>query len=164
MELEQTKQFALPVTVVGPVDLGRLARELEGLDNFMREATLRGEIDVKLPKTSHLMDHVIEATRVDLMQPKHREWLATTLAVLRQHAPRVHMSFSADPSPQFVAKVLQWFRTEVHPYVLLTVGLQPSIGAGCMVRTTNKYFDLSLAKNMSKHTNILIEKLRGQAV
>ncbi|HPR09831.1 MAG TPA: hypothetical protein PLT04_04655 [Candidatus Saccharibacteria bacterium] len=164
MEPSQTQQFLLPVSVVGLVDLGRLARELELLDAVLHEATLRGDIEVKVPKTSHLMDQLIEATRVDLAQPKHREWLASTLAILKQQAPRVHMSFSADPSPQFVAKVLQWFRTEIHPYVLLTIGLQPSIGAGCMLRTTNKYFDLSLAKNMSKHTDILIQKLRGQGV
>jgi F0F1-type ATP synthase delta subunit len=28
--------------------------------------------------------------------------------------------------------------------VLVQIGLQPNLGAGCVVRTTNKYFDMSL--------------------
>lgn len=160
----QPTQYQLPTLVVGPVDVGRLHRELEFIHNTIASAVLRGETDVKLPKTSHLMDQLIEINKVDLIVETDRARLGKFLTEIKAHAPHVHMSFSADPSPQFVQKLMMWLRTEIHPNVLLTVGLQPSIGAGCVVRTTNKYFDLSLAKDFSKQTPLLMEKLRSLVV
>ena len=45
---------------------------------------------------------------------------------------------------------MAWFRAEAHPYVLLKVGLQPNIAAGCVIRTSNKYFDLSFRNQFSR--------------
>ena len=59
------------------------------------------------------------------------------------------MSFSADPSVTFLTKLMTWLRQEIHPQVLLTVGLQPTIGAGCILRTTNRYFDFSLRQDFA---------------
>lgn len=160
----QTNAYVLPVLVVGPVDVGRLHRELEAIHNTLQSATLRGEPQLKLPKTSYLMDQLIELNKLDLVNETDRAKLGKFLTDVKANAPRLHMSFSADPSPQFVQKLMQWLRTEIHPSVLLTVGLQPSIGAGCVVRTTNKYFDLSLSKNFSKKTPLLMEKLRSLAI
>jgi F0F1-type ATP synthase delta subunit len=71
------------------------------------------------------------------------------------------MSFSADPSPQFTQKLAAWLRQEIHPFVLLQVGLQPNIGAGCVVRTTNKYFDFSLRERFKSKRPLLMEKLKS---
>jgi hypothetical protein len=161
---DQATVFRLPILVVGPVDVGRLHRELELIHNTVESARLRGDTDVKLPKTSHLMDQLIEINKIDPINQNDRARLGKFLTEIKTHAPHLHMSFSADPSPQFVQKLMMWLRTEIHPNVLLTVGLQPSIGAGCVVRTTNKYFDFSLAKDFSKQTPLLMEKLRSLVV
>lgn len=157
----QTNAFVLPVLVVGPVDVGRLHRELEAIHTILQSAALRGEAELKLPKTSHLMDQLIDLNKINVVNETDRVRLGKFLTDVKAHAPRMHMSFSADPNPQFIQKLMQWLRTEIHPSVLLTIGLQPSIGAGCVVRTTNKYFDLSLSKDFSKQTPLLMEKLRS---
>lgn len=154
----------LPVSVVGPVDIGRLQREMEAMEGYFQSARLKGETTAKVPKTSHLLDQITEANSINLLKDDHRDLLTKYLSAVKAKAPRLHMSFSADPSTQFIEKLMTWLRREISPHVLLTVGLQPSIGAGCVVRTTNKYFDLSLAKNLTAQSAVLIDKLRGGAL
>lgn len=153
-------ELKLPVSVVGPVDLGRLIRELESLDNELMQQELRAGTEVKLPKTSKLLDQTIQLNKTDLLKPEARKQLQQVLTKLRDTAPVLHISFSADPAPLFIEKIMTWLRTEIDPLVLLTVGEQPNIGAGCVVRTTNKYFDFSLREHFMKQRELLMESLK----
>jgi hypothetical protein len=67
----------------------------------------------------------------------------------------MHMSFSSEPSQLFLVKLVTWLRQEINPYTLVTVGLQPNIGAGCILRSLNKYFDLSLRQSLVEHKSKL---------
>jgi F0F1-type ATP synthase delta subunit len=153
-------ELKLPVSVVGPVDLGRLIREMETLDNELMQQELRAGTEVKLPKTSKLLDQTVELNKVDLLKADQRKQLQQSLTKLREKAPVLHISFSADPSPLFIEKMMTWLRAEIDPLVLLTVGEQPNIGAGCVVRTTNKYFDFSLREHFMKQRTLLMESLK----
>ncbi|MDB5169035.1 MAG: hypothetical protein JWO41_391 [Candidatus Saccharibacteria bacterium] len=153
--------FSLPLSVVGPVDLGRMIRELEALDNELLQQELRKDQQVKLPKTSHLLDQTIELNKYDLLKEADRKELKQQLAHLHDSAPTLHISFSADPSPLFIEKIMAWLRKEISPQLLLTIGEQPNIGAGCVVRTTNKYFDFSLRDHFMKQKVLLMESLSG---
>jgi hypothetical protein len=68
------------------------------------------------------------------------------LKSLSANAPVMHVSFSVDPPGPYVQKIVFWFRHNIRGDILVRVGLQPNIGAGCVVRTTNKSFDFSLKK------------------
>jgi F0F1-type ATP synthase delta subunit len=59
----------------------------------------------------------------------------------------------------FISKIISWFRKEVNPQILLQVGVQPNITAGCVLRTPNKYFDLSLKQRMLQNKDSLAQKL-----
>jgi F0F1-type ATP synthase delta subunit len=148
MAPDKTPQLALPLQVATPVDVGRLLRELEQIDNLLMQAELRKEQNPKLPKTSLLMDHLIGLNKLDLLQSTHRKQLQAFLVQVREKSPVLHMSFSADPAPVFIERLMTWLRREIDPLVLLTIGLQPNIGAGCIVRSRNKQFDLSLKQDM----------------
>lgn len=150
----------LPVGVVGMIDLGRLIRELERLEAAMTSDKIRTGADVQLPKLSALMDQLAETNKLDLRDPHARKSLLEFLKLLRKEAPKIHMSFSADPTPDFLAKLLTWLRAHVHPHVLVAVGLQPGIGAGCVLRTTNRYFDMSLGKSFADKRELLMKRLR----
>ena len=71
----------------------------------------------------------------------------------------IHISFAADPSAAFTDKIVAWFRENIHPFVLIQVGLQPTIAAGCVVRTANHSFDFSLRQHFTKQRQLLIDKL-----
>ena len=155
-----TKQLVLPDSVVGPVDLGRLLREIETLDNTLMQLRVRTDVALKLPAVSRLLDQTVALNKLDLLETADFQKLHQFLAQVKAHAPVLHISFGADPSPLFTQKLILWLRHEIDPLVLLTVGLQPSIGAGCIVRSTNKYFDFSLREHFSKNRQLLISKLQ----
>jgi len=155
-------QFKLPVQVTGLVDIGRLLRETEKLHDTFQQLELRKSKETaKLPKTSKLLDQTVELNDLNLLHGQHREWLIKSLKTLRQEAPVLHISFSADPSPTFSEKLMAWLRQEIHPLVLVTVGLQPDIGAGCIVRSTNHQFDLSLKQDFIHKRDLLLEQIKA---
>jgi F0F1-type ATP synthase delta subunit len=150
----------LPILVSSPADLGRLIRELEVIDESLLQLSLRkGGGEVKMPKTTKLMDQTIQLNKLNLLHKTDRELLRRFLTDIKAEAPVLHISFSVDPSTAFLEKLVTWLRLEINPSVLVTVGLQPSLGVGCVVRSTNKYFDLSLRQNFAKKRELLFSKL-----
>lgn len=156
--------LVLPGQVIGRVDVGRLLREVEELDNFMKQAAIREPgTPVKMPKTSRLVDEMVTTNKLNMLHEADRARLIDFLKSVKAKAPIMHMSFSADPSPTFLTKLIAWLRAEIHPLVLLQVGLQPNIGAGVIVRTTNKHFDFSLRQRFKKEREKLVLKLHAMS-
>lgn len=152
--------FSLPLSVVSPVDLGRLIRELEALDNDLNQAAISApDTEPTMPVTSRLLDEAIAVNKIVPQQPDDRKQLVAYLWGMKATAPVLHISFSADPSPLFTQKLVVWLRHEINKDVLVTIGLQPSIGAGCIVRTNNKFFDLSLRKDMLAKRDMLLAEI-----
>lgn len=150
----------LPIQVVGPVDVGRLIRELEAINNGFLQYRIRYKAEpTDKPKLSALMERTLELNKLDILKETDRQRLQELLVTVRQSAPMLHISFSVDPSEAFIEKLMSWLRREIHPVVLMTVGLQPNIGAGCVIRSTNKYFDCSLRHDFNKHQGLLMKML-----
>jgi hypothetical protein len=162
---DKVRELKLPVMVSGPTDIGRLFRELELIDQALLQLGLRkGGSEVKMPKTSRLMDQVIETNKLNLLHKLDRTELEHFLNAIKEKSPVLHMSFSADPSPGFIEKLMTWLRKEIHPQLLLTIGLQPTIGAGCIVRTTNKQFDFSLREDFLSKRELLLGQIAAPGV
>lgn len=152
----------LPLGVVTKVDVGRLVRETEALDNFLRQAAIREPgTAVKLPRTSKLLDETISMNRLNVLHEADRTRLFEFVKAVKAQAPVLHMSFSADPSPLFLQRLMVKLRGDIHPLVLVQVGLQPNIGAGCILRTKNQYFDFSLKQRFNDKRDLLTSKLKG---
>ncbi len=153
--------LVLPVMVVGAVDINRLLREIKNLQAALQAQTLRseGQAAKTLPKLSQLLDEFVQVNALDLLQTTDQKHALQFLGEVQRDAPRIHLSFSADPSPQFMSKLTAWFRSNIHPTVLITVGLQPGIGAGCVMRTANRYFDFSLGKSFENKRELLMQQL-----
>ena len=150
----------LPLLVVGPIDVGRLLRELDTVDEHLHQTELRTKAPAtEVPKLSQLMQQTVELNKLDLLQPADRQRLLELLSLVKKDAPLLHISFSADPNAAFVEKLMAWLRREIHPLVLVTIGLQPNLGAGCIVRSTNKLFDCSLRQDFMNKRELLMEKL-----
>jgi F0F1-type ATP synthase delta subunit len=152
--------FELPLAVVTVVDASRLRRELSEIDEFILQNSVRqAGTQPALPKTSHNLEETATKNGLNLLQAADRKQLAQQLDSLKKTAPILHMSFAADPSVAFQKKLITWLRNNIHPQLLLQIGLQPSIAAGCVIRTRNKYLDLSLRKHFDKNRQILLDKL-----
>lgn len=151
----------LPIAIVSKADMVRVQRELENLDVSLHQASLRvGGESVELPKVSVAMSELAEATGVNLLHEDERKKLLGFVQKTVKTAPVIHISFAASPSAEFLQHIISWFRTEVHSTLLLQIGLQPSIAAGCIIRTSNKQFDFSLRQYLQKQQESLFEMIR----
>jgi hypothetical protein len=152
----QRAALQLPLNVMTRADINRLIRELESLENFLMQARARqaGQ-SLQLPRLSLLLEHIASDNHLNLLVEDDRQHIRKLMDDIYQHAPVVHVSFASNPSAAFSGKVLAWFRTEVHPYCLLQIGLQPALGAGFILRTTNKYFNFSLGRYFDAKKDIL---------
>ena len=161
--MEESVHLRVPALIMTPSDVSRLRRELAALDTYLDQEAIRspGQPQTKLPKTSRLLDELVQENKLNLLDKATRQHLQEFLADVATNAPVVHVSFAADPSSAFLQKVVKWFRDNVHGGTLVRVGLQPAIGAGCTVQTTNKFFDFSLRRHLQQHRQRLFQALIG---
>jgi len=163
-DIHSKQELKLPVLVFGVVEVRRLKRELQALEDFMHQTAIREPgAPVALPRLSRLLDALATDNSRNLLQEDDRAELGQFLSAIEQTAPTIHISFAGDPSSAFVAKMVTWLRGNIHPQVLLQIGLQPAIAAGCVVRTPNKVFDLSLRHNLLDQRAKLMEALDALA-
>lgn len=157
-------EMTLPVLVFGSAEVHRLQREFETLEDFLEQAAVRAKGKaVSLPRASRLLEALEQENHLNFLQAEDRVRAKDFLQDVAVHAPTMHISFAADPSSAFVAKIVTWLRGNVHPLTLLQLGLQPTIAAGCIVRTASKTFDFSLRASLHAHESLLAEALAGTA-
>lgn len=150
--------MVLPVSIVGPIELGRVLRELEAIQEDAESAVLRQQ-SFSAPHLSRMLDELFMGNQMNVNDASSRESLLEFLREIKKSAPVVHMSFNEDPSVGFIQKIVSWFRTKTHPLTLIRVGLQPNIGVGCMLRTKNKYYDFSLRQHFKTRRDLLFKRL-----
>lgn len=161
----ESRVFALPITVITIMDLAKLRRELEAIEQFAIESKVReAGKQPNLPRVSRALEETAKMNDINLLLQDDRDTLSTKLKDIQDKAPIIHMSFASEPGTGFLSKITTWFRNEVDAQTLLQVGIQPSIAAGCIVRTRNKYFDLSLRSHFDKHYKLLAESLKRETV
>ena len=158
---ERTATLQLPPLAMTTGDVSRLLREVTMLSDYLQQQALRkgGQPMGKLPKTSRLLDELAEDNKLNLLDARARDQLVTYLRNLARHAPVVHLSFAVDPPPVFLQQIVVWFRTNTQQPVLVRVGLQPSIAAGCVIRTPNHSFDFSLRRHLLEQRHHLREAI-----
>lgn len=154
------QQLSLPVLVFGVVEVRRLIRELEALEEYMVQARLRQSgASQSLPRVSRLSESIATENQLNLLKEQDRQALKDFLASIEKKAPQLHFSFASDPSSAFMAKLVEWLRTNIHPHALVSLGLQPSIAAGCILRTPSKAFDFSLRQRLSGSAKLLQDSM-----
>lgn len=157
--MARERVYALPSIILGPADINRTIIELKQLGEYIRQLALHKDAEVKLPKTTVSLQGLAEANKIDLLNHDDRELLVEFLESLQKGAPVLHISFASEASPLFVSHIVEWLRSNVSRYALVQVGLQPSIAAGCIVRSTNKVFDMSLRRHLRQNRDMMIEQL-----
>lgn len=148
--------------ITSPGDLKRTRRELEMLDDFLSQSSLRtGGKAVKLPAISRLLEDIAQDSDINLLKGTDRDRLMKFLALLIKNAPVLHLTLASEPSAQALGKLLVWLRANIHPQVLVSIGVQPAIAAGCVVRTANREFDFSLRESLAAQQALLIKNIRA---
>lgn len=158
---EKDFKLKLPDRLAGSADLAKTLRELEKIDDFLYQTKIRTPgRPVTLPKSSKTLDDLVEINGLSLLEESDRKKLLEALEKLQETSPIVHISFASEPTVSFMEKIVGWHRENIHPYVLVNTGLQPSVIVGCEVRTTNKVFDMSLRSKFETMQDALSKQLR----
>lgn len=157
-------ELSLPQTIISRVDVARVLRELETLNEYMVSAAVRqtGQ-PMQLPRLTRQLEDLARDNQRNLLDETGRKELHGRLNMLLKQAPSVHISFATEPSAQAISRILLWFRESVHPQALIQVGLQPNIAVGCVVRTPNLLFDLSMKEYLIQQEPYLTQLLKEAA-
>lgn len=154
------REFVLPSSVVTVGDIARLRLELERLSDFLTQARLRQPgTAVTVPRVTKRLDEVAHLAGLTLTKDSDCQALLKELNDLQTAAPRIHISFATDPSEDFLSQIIKWFRNNIHPQIILTIGLQPALTAGFVMRTSSHYYDCSLRRHFDDKKSLLAEAL-----
>lgn len=156
--------FRLPPSVVTKRDVSRLVTEAERIDGELTTATVRAHVSEGVatgPTFSDQFSDFLAQNSFEFDETNARTRLVQQLRKLKDHAPVVHLTVAVPADTESLQMLTQWFRTSVHPHVVITVGLQPSLVAGVYVRTTNRVFDYSLKHALQGKRNLLVDQLEA---
>lgn len=155
-------ELKLPTKIVSRGDLNRILRELNRLNDYLVGAQFKGDDPAAVNQNiSPLLGELAAANNYDLMDENRRKELYAQLETLSAKGPGLHISFTSAPSPNSLEKVIVWLRGNIHPQVLLSVGLQPTIAAGCVLRTPNRVIDMGLKQTLMEKQPLLLEMIKG---
>jgi len=155
-------ELKLTLAVVGPSEIRRSVRELAGLDDYFVASAARQNTDAAgQPRITQLLDELARANGINLLEAGQRKKLSEALNQVLKDAPSLHISFAREPSPKALEKIVSWFRDNIDKNSLLQIGLQPSIAAGCVLRTSNQLFDMSIRAKLDKHGSTLLSLIAG---
>src|SRR5438128_499142 len=100
----------------------RAKRELEAMDEQLHQAELRAKAAKTKSSESAspkgLLQAIAKSNDFDLNDRGQRHELLEVLDKLAS-APTVTISFAVDPSDAFTAKIVEWFRANIHPSLLI---------------------------------------------
>lgn len=154
-------ELKLPAAIISRGDVNRLIRELNRFSDYLVGAQYNGQDAAAARNVSPLLAELAQLNGYDLMDENRRSELNGQLEKLASSGPALHISFTTAPSPKSLETVLVWLRANIHPQILLTVGLQPKIAAGCVLRTPNRVIDMGLKQTLIKQQPLLLEIIKG---
>lgn len=151
--------FILPTSVVSKVDISRLVREFEWLDNSMAAKVVRKKAGVsseEVPAMSPQLAAFIEKNPLELENTTARSAYIKQLRLLKEKVPVVNMTFAVVADPESLQQLVAWYRESAHPQTVIEAHLQPALVAGTYLRTANHVFDLSVRNALkSKHGELV---------
>ena len=162
VHLNNEVQFLLPPSLLGRPDVSRLLREVEAVDYELETQAIREpNKPLAIPNMSKALVETAQVNKVDVADINSRKQLIAQLRAIKEKAPAIHITFAVDPDPAISAYMAAWIRQNLHPTALVTVGLQPRIVGGCVVRTPDHIYDFSLRKQFLDQKQQLVAEIKA---
>lgn len=152
-------ELKLPSSIATRRDLAQIHRELRVFYDMGIQSIMRHDNPVKYPAISESLRQLAVDNQIDIRQQDKCKKLIEDLELVKSKATSVHISFSVEPSKEVLDRLVGWFRREVDQNTVISVGLQPTIAAGVIVRTPNHQFDFSLRKHLEANKDKLNEAI-----
>ena len=149
----------LPNAIATRQDVAHVHRELRIFFDLAMQSVMRHDNPVKYPPISDSLRQLASLNQIDLRDQSACNNLLTELDSVKKKSPSLHVSFPVEPNRDALDRLIDWFRKEIDPIAVISVGLQPSIAAGVIVRTPNHQFDISLRKHLENNKHKLKEAI-----
>jgi F0F1-type ATP synthase delta subunit len=158
-------EYKLPVTIATRTQLVNVYENLKSVLEKGIQNNIRANEGVDfedLPEVSSALAEIIKENNIKVDNQSLKE-LEAWMGDLKHTAPVVRFTFASDPENEVVARIVKWLRDESGKEVLVRIGVQPTIAAGCIVHTPSHQYDFSLRnhllENVPLFTKILNEKI-----
>ena len=95
-----------------------MLHELEDIENKLLQLEVRSRSNgssVTLPDVSEHMGYVLELNKLNLLHVHDRQTFKALLTTLKEKAPLMYISFSSEPSPIFLEKLIAWLKARSPP-------------------------------------------------
>ncbi len=162
VKLDDNTQFGLPPALIGRSDVSRLLREIEEVDYALETQAIRTpEKPLTIPAMSRALSETATLNNIDVVNLEERKRMIDALREAKDKAPNVQITFAVDPAPDITSQLVAWIRHNLHPRALITVGLQPALIGGCVVRTPDHIYDFSLRKRFKDEQPALIQAINA---
>lgn len=158
--VEEPRSLHLPTGIVTAGDARKLYREIMKLQDTIQTLRLRSNQPLaKLPRFGRMLEEFAAINRLNFLLPQDRDDAQAFITDVIRQAPVLRISFATETSRRFTTELIVWLRSNYDRRLLLDIGLEPTIAAGCIVRTKNKMFDFSLINHLKSQRSFLTERL-----
>ncbi|MES2630647.1 MAG: hypothetical protein V4611_01700 [Patescibacteria group bacterium] len=158
------ENFVLPPNVVTRIDISRLVREVERVDNEMTAAEVRartGKAGQAQPLLSEQLNTFLNQNELKLDASSERTKIIKELRLLKDKVPVLHMTFAVTADAESLEELTGWVRSTIHPQAVIDVGLQPGLVAGVYLRTPNHVHDFSMRGALEGRHGLLVDELEA---
>lgn len=156
----------LPVDLYSPDQLSAIMLELFNYSGDLRDAAVRAKTtqrkEAAPPSASALLLGVFHAAGVKAASAAETEKLLKDLEQIRAHAPTVRITLAALPNRELKQQFTTWFRTQIHPHVLLTFSARSDIGGGLVLQAGSHIYDFSFKKQILEKRQRIGELFDGR--
>lgn len=163
-DVKDYHEFTLPPAIISKVDISRLVREFEDVDNTLTAKNVRkkaGASDEEALAMSPQLQSFLDANPVNLEDSGARSDYIKQLRLLKNNVPVMNMTFAVVADAESLQQLSAWLRESVHPQTVIDVHLQPALVAGVYLRSQNHVFDFTVRNALKEKRGELKKELEA---
>lgn len=143
MESKPAAKFELPPAVYSPALVESVAYDIQYYLDWFRQNQIRKKVGAHAKdEPTHSAETVLVINAWLDGKPATLESLEALLEYLRKvDLPEIHLMLAALPNRSQREALVNWFRTNVTPHLLVSFVADRNLGGGLVVRTPNRVFD-----------------------
>lgn len=161
------KNIKLPDFIYSHEQIGLYLLQLEHYKSVLLKRRVGGGPSLGTQKerrdgiSGQLEKYLIEKAPKEGITNEFLEEISELLNKVRDTGPRLHLTFASIPGADLKHQLTMWVRENIHEFALVSFHYDQSIIGGLVIRTRNKIFDFSYAKELKEPKTKLTTILNG---
>lgn len=158
----------LPASIVGLRDLRTCVKVLERLTSQLVNESIQIKAGIEDKTASpaalpEMLQELVTLSGMGVNSERQSEALKKQLLELVQHAPRIQLQFASEPDATMKRRLVAWLRSNIHRNLLIDIHVNPGVGGGFIVETTQRRYDFSWRTYLEHQSEHLTQKIREAA-